>query len=128
MKSREYVEAILSLVEAGNDPMDVLQKVQIRLKKRGHEKLYPSILKILAQKIEGAQSKNKTLVKVASKKQLHILQAEIESTLSTFQSDTEYDVIEDSTIIGGFLLSSQNKIIDKTYKTQLVNLYRAIVN
>lgn len=118
-----YIKAVLEMVHEGKDPAEVLQKLREVLDRRGHTRLYHSVLRGVARVLEARGTKSATVV-VANEAGYQKYQAAIEAALQEFGAKHSPEVIVDETIVGGYIVEAENKQLDKSYKTKLVSLYR----
>lgn len=120
-----YQQAVLSLLESGKNPEEILSGLKSTLKKHGHEALLLSILRSV-ERVLAAERYTGTVVTVARQKDIEKFQSSISAELNKLTAvDTPVQKIDDS-IIGGFIVEADNKIINKSHKHQLVNLYRKL--
>jgi F0F1-type ATP synthase delta subunit len=126
MHAEHYITAVYELINNGESIDVVLNKLHAVLKKKSHEKLYPRIVRGLLRTFERGLSRSHTTVVLARHKDKERLKTEISNTLEHFHIDTSFDTEIDETIIGGFTLKQHDRVIDKSYKRQLVALYRSL--
>ncbi len=125
MKS-DYVQAVIALIEAGNDPHTVVTGLVRTLKAHGHERLQKAILIEVERTLTQTASKNVPQITVATKADLDAQKKAIDATLYALDITEEPVVQIDESIIGGHSLEYKHQRVDKTYKTILTNLYRTI--
>jgi len=126
MLKNDYIEATSALLSEGKDFDGVIKSLKEVLDKKGHQKLYKPILNGLQIKIENSLETNVAQVSVARQKDLEILKERISKSLIELESD-EYDANVDLSLIGGYVIEHNNKIIDNSYKSRLVTLYRSLI-
>lgn len=119
-----YVAAILELLKEGTDAKSIFAGLQDTLAKRGHQQLYPSILKTV-QRILEAQTLATATVAVASEADVKKFKTAIADSLSALNASSSETVI-DQTLVGGFIVEANNTRIDNSYKKQLINMYRSL--
>jgi F0F1-type ATP synthase delta subunit len=127
MRTNDYIQATSSLLSDGKEFNDVIKRLKTVLDEKGHQKLFRSILLGLQRKTERTISDNVATVSVARKKDLKDLKDKINNSLSEIEAK-DFQASVDETIIGGFVVEHDNKIIDKSYKSRLVALYRSLIN
>ena len=126
MKKDDYIGATISLLSEGKDFDDVIKNLKKVLDRKGHNKLYKSILEGLLNKIEASTETGTATVSVAREKDLKRLKKEIQEGLSKIKSE-HFEPVIDPALIGGYTIEHDNKIIDKSYKSRLVTLYRSLI-
>lgn len=118
-----YIKAVLEIVHEGKDPAVVLAELQKVLARRGHSRLYASILHGVARVLEARGTKGATVV-VSDEATYQKFKDAIEATLRDFGAKQSPEVIVDETIVGGYIVEAENQQLDKSYKSKLVSLYR----
>jgi len=126
MLKNDYIEAVSALLDEGKDFDGVIKNLKEVLEKKGHQKLYKSILIGLQIKTESSLETNVAQVSVARQKDLEISKERISKSLTELESDN-YDASVDPSLIGGYVIEYDNKIIDNSYKSRLVTLYRSLI-
>jgi F0F1-type ATP synthase delta subunit len=126
MRVRDYSTGVLELILNGMSPETALEKLRAMLSSRGHERLYPKILRELLTEASRTASRNTATVTLARKDDARALHGDIESALHTL-GVTEHDIVIDETITGGFVVEAKEKRIDRSYKKSLLTLYRSLI-
>jgi F0F1-type ATP synthase delta subunit len=121
---KHYIQATIDLILAGTNPQVVLEGLHASMKKKGHERLYASVLRGVVRILE-SKDVNTAKVSVASEADVEKFAAEIKEMLTTLGSEGDHTVVIDKTLIGGVVAKYNNIVIDRSYKTALTNLYRA---
>ncbi len=94
------------------------------IKSRGHEKLLPSILSSYEKKAN--QKDEYVTLTVATERNLKEIKEEIENYSEEFSlQDLKTEI--DKSIIGGYVLRSQNNLYDKSFRKALIKLYQKII-
>jgi len=127
MRPHDYIIALFELIRDGKDIDVALDALKALLKRKGQTKLYPRILTGLLKQIEKSSAQTTTTVVIGREKDAEILKHEIETTLNALNGTSSYETSVDATIIGGFKIKHQSTIVDKSYKRQLVALYRSLI-
>lgn len=122
-----YVNAAVELIEAGTPVDVVLGNMKTVMDRKGHDSLYPSVLRSLLQTLEVRQVSKAPTVHISkancdSLKQVPALLAELGC------NEKEYNTVIDPTLVGGLIVSHNHKMIDQCHKTKLINLYQSIVS
>lgn len=93
------------------------------LKKRGHESLLPAILASFTRATE--KKGVKTVITVAREEDAAEAQRVLEEYATEFDT-AQHEVAVDDTIIGGYVIRGNDKILDRSFKSALLNLYQKV--
>ena len=97
------------------------------LKRNGHYKILPKILKALEFIYEKEKANDIELI-VASKDQEAKFKPKLQEFKKYFDEDAEVVTKVDDTIIGGFMIRSKSMVVDGSYKKALMDLYSKFVS
>lgn len=126
MRTKDYIGAVTELLNEGRDGARVLSQLAETLARKGHSSLYPRILHGVQHELERRQALTTAHVTVSSTHDSARLAPKIKAALAELNITKEPETRIDGTIIGGFTITHGDRIIDHSYKTQLVALYRAL--
>ena len=119
MKPDVYAKAIFELTSSGSDASGVIDGMMKSLRRRGTLGLLPKILSIYKKLVK--QSASKASVLTVAK----------DGDADSFKRDKKVGddvrVVVDEDIIGGYRLESDGKLIDNSFKTQLLQVYRKAI-
>ncbi len=119
---KEYAHALYqAIIKEGADTQKVFDTFIARLKREGKMKALPMIKSELIRIYTSKQSSTPTLF-VASENDIEKYKQEVPAS-----NDTPKIRVE-SNIIGGWIYTDTNKIIDASYRGSLISLYKKIVN
>lgn len=125
----QYVTAVLELL--GSDASvsqteEVINKLKTVLQSRGHERLLSGILRGVVKRL-AHRAPSEVIVTLAEASDAEYKKYKEHIAASGLQHD-ESDVTlqADPTIIGGFTLTVADRMIDNSYKSRLLTLYRSI--
>jgi len=121
---KHYIQATIDLILSGTDPQVVLKGLYGSMEKKGHARLYASVLRGVVRILE-SKSINAAIVSVATETDTKKFASEIKEMLTTLGVEGEHTIVVDKTLIGGAVAKYNNTVIDRSYKTALTNLYRA---
>ena len=121
-----YIQAVLEMIDSGSDIQSVLKGLSVSLEKKGHTRLHAAVLRGVVRILSSKITSTGAIVTIADKDLLKGHKEAITSALSTLSAGKDYQTIIDPTIIGGVIVEYNNTIIDTSYKTQLVKLYRTL--
>lgn len=128
MRTKDYIEAAHGLLKGGTDEAVVFTKLKGYLEKRGLAKLYPSVLRGLAEKIRRTDLRARTKVVVAREGDAKLHAGEIEKAVAEVGKGTGHDVVVDETIIGGFVVKGRDERLDRSYKSTLLHAYHRLTD
>lgn len=94
------------------------------LTKKNHHMLLPGILKKVETLEESNKASNKTVLVVSNTKRLEEYKKNL-ALSGVF--DGEVTVQEDLNIVGGYIAKNKTTMIDNSYRTRLLKMYRALV-
>jgi F0F1-type ATP synthase delta subunit len=121
-----YIHAMLQVLESGVSIETALANLRQVLDKHGHLKILPQILSGLMVELEKATKNNIPKVILASDGA--VSDKDIKLALEKISAPTkEWTTVIDSNIIGGLVATFNNKSLDQSYRTKLVDLYQSSV-
>ena len=121
-----YIHALLEVLESGVSIETALTNLRLVLNKRGHGKILPQILSGLMVELEKSTKNNVPKIILATAGT--VSDADIKAALEKISAPVkEWTTIIDPNIIGGLVATYNNKSLDQSYRTKLVDLYQAIV-
>lgn len=119
-----YVTAMLQSLQSGIELDLVLARTQALLANRGHQKLWPHILRALEHELV-LQKKSSTPT-VCMVRAGAVASSVITDALTKLNLPTTYREVYDDTLIGGFVILHRDMVYDASYKQQLLTLYENI--
>lgn len=126
MLKHSYVTALVDLLLSGVDFDTALKNTKDLLDSKGHGRLWPAILQGVVTELEKRVCRNMPQIKVSSKKDQE--SEKINTSLKDLGVDREktHEIDHDSFLIGGYILHSNDNIIDASYKKVLLDLYHDV--
>lgn len=118
---RRYAALIRDAIQNGASK-DFVTSFLNYLKVRGHQSLLPAVLRRLERENVGTSDVVVSLAKASDAKKFAPALASALSQLGAEKS--EYRVVEDGALVGGYTVKAGGKIIDRSYRTALVTLYQ----
>ena len=119
MKPDMYAQALFHLMQKGTDPKDAVAKVHAALEARGRVALLPQIARAFRRLAEREARKNHSTLTVANK------QDEKEARVKSGAKDAE--LVVDENVIGGWRLEDKERLVDTTFRKQLLSIYNGVV-
>ncbi|MBY0539090.1 F0F1 ATP synthase subunit delta [Patescibacteria group bacterium] len=114
--------AVIREAEENNLGKPFAEKLLKYMKAKGHLSLLSQVLRLTAR----ASKKGITTVTVAKKNDTDKYKAGISAALKSLSADTHHVVIEDERMVGGYTVRAKGKLIDNSFRSALVSLYRSI--
>lgn len=99
------------------------EKMVSYMKNKGHLSLLPSVLKISSRL--GAQES--AVLVCAKKDDVTKYKNEIAAAFKTLGHSGHHETIIDHNIVGGFTARANGKVVDSSFRSSLVTLYRSII-
>ena len=120
-----YITALTSALLSTKDVESVLKSTYALLEEKGHLRLWPSVLKGVVRTLEKQEVGKIPQVTVATEGSLNV--SELKKALTELSiEETETTTVVDPSIIGGFIIQHQDKMLDRSYKRALVEIYRKV--
>lgn len=115
-----YAQAILKLIEKGEQPKDAVARMHDVLKESGRTALLPRIARAFARLAGREVQKNRSVLVVARKGDEKIARK------SSGAADAELQV--DDTLIGGWRFEDKGTLTDASWKRHLLSLYGKVTS
>lgn len=128
---RRYTTLVLNALKGGaglpaQAGDEFAKKLVAYLKKRGHLSLLPAIV-ARVERMAGAKAGAKVVLAKAGDAQKFA--TSIASALTTMGVPADdYTLVVDERVVGGYVIEGKGKVVDRTYRTALVNLYQKITS
>ncbi len=127
MLKQDYTQAALELLKENKDVSSVILGLRSQLERKGHMALYGGILKEILRKLLQHAEADKPLVTIARASDVEKEKERIAKLLKLITNEVDYVTAIDETLIGGAVVEYKSKIIDASYKKQLLALYKALI-
>lgn len=121
----EYAHALYSSLASASSKEEALERVDeliAVLERNGKRKALPSILRELERLHAQSHAQKPTLV-VANEASTATAKVELGTHIA---KDVHADITVDDNLVGGWRYSDNDTLIDASYKTALLNLYRKV--
>jgi len=126
--SQKYAQALYELTK--DKPKEEQESIFADfikvLGEKGHSKLLPGILKNFERLVSEGESSYINFI-VADEKAKDIYKSELKNYKDHLKQNLKVKIWLDKNIIGGFIIRTKDLIIDKSYKTALINLYNKAI-
>lgn len=127
MRVSDYATAILELIQNGMSEEKAFTGLSRVLRERGHERLYPKILRTLNTSALKYMKRDVVTITVAREEDATLFKENIKEAVLTLEGK-ETSTRVSTTITGGFIAENKEKRIDASYKKKLLTLYRSLVS
>lgn len=122
---QHYIDATLQMISEGKEISSILDGLQKIMEQKGHTSLFAAVLRGVLRVLE-TQKSTGTVVYVAKAGDETELADTIKAALAELEAVGEPTVVVDETLVGGAVVQSNNFVLDRSYKTALINLYRSV--
>jgi len=123
MLAKHYAQAL-----QGVQNEEVADNLLSVLKKKGHTALLPKIISEYEKLLEAGLQKKGTVLRVKNKEDVDKLEGRLSRYENELSFDVkEVDVIEDASIVGGFVIEQGEYEVDGSYRARLIELHRKIM-
>lgn len=123
-----YAEALWKLVAGGMSPSKAVKGVRESLEREGRGALMPRIGKAFARIAEREGARTRVTLTVAREKDERAARSAAKEMLASLEvASKDVDVRVDDSLIGGWRLEGRETLLDKSYKTQLLDLFNKSV-
>jgi len=119
----DYAQTLLHMTQSSEAEFSFDNFIGL-LKEKKQYKMLPAIMDKYQQLLT-QQSADKTVLVVKDASMVDSLQSELHQYAKEF--GTEYEVIEDKNIVGGFVLKNKTHMIDNSYRTKLITMYKKLI-
>jgi len=123
-----YIQATIEMIQTGTAVEAVFDGLKKSMQKKGHIRLYASVLHGVLRILETKKDIAVATVVVAKDADVQKYADTIKQTLISIKAGDDFSTKVDETIIGGVIVKNNNTIVDRSYKTVLTNLYRSTTN
>ena len=121
-----YIQAVIELIKSGTDIQELHNGLKKSMERKGHMRLYGSVLRGTLRILETQTDHSKATVIVSEDTDIQKYASDITGALKKLGAQDDFSTEIDPTIIGGVVIKHNNTLIDRSYKTTLTNLYRSI--
>ncbi len=123
---QNYSQAIVKMLEAGNDPEVVLARVKKLLATKKESRLWPKVVRESLALYERNQKRQKPKLTLVREAKTEAIEKQVKSL--TNLSLTDCEVRYDESLVDGFTLKQGHRYTDASYKTTLLKLYQKIMS
>jgi F0F1-type ATP synthase delta subunit len=114
--------AVIREAEENNLSKPFVEKLLKYMKAKGHLSLLSQVVKLSSR----TSKKGRATVTVAKKHDAEKYKSSITAALKSLSADGHHVVVEDEQMVGGFTVRAKGKLIDNSFRSALVSLYRSI--
>ncbi|MEX0930763.1 MAG: F0F1 ATP synthase subunit delta [Candidatus Paceibacterota bacterium] len=124
MLANDYAAALAPIIKKNEASENVLRDLDRVLALHGHQKLKKRILSALVERLTKESQRNEVVVRVAKAEHIKKYAEAIDSACKKLGTTNKPTIVIDTTLVGGFILQTQNRLLDMSYKRTLIELYR----
>lgn len=122
-----YAQALWQLVSGGMDAKAAVHAIHDRLEKEGRAILMPRVAHAFARIAERESRKTDYTLTVAREEDLAHAKKEMKALTGDLGIDVDTLKTQvDDTLIGGWRLEGNERLVDASYKKQLLDLYNSV--
>ncbi len=122
-----YAQALWQLVSKGMNPKDAVHAIHDRLAKEGRASLMPRVAHAFARIAERESRKTDYTLTVARDGDLHAAKKAVQVYHEEFGINADNLKTQvDDTLIGGWRLEGNERLVDMSFKQQLLDLYNSV--
>jgi F0F1-type ATP synthase delta subunit len=121
---KTYAQVLWRLVESGMTPHEAVKKLRDMLMGLGRESLLPRIAREFSRLAEAGSKRSELVLTVAREKDARHAHTEALAVLKGMGVEaTDLKTQVDDTIVGGWRLEGRERLVDASYKKQLLELF-----
>ena len=124
LMEKSYAQALWKIVEGGTTPHEAVRKLHSSLQTRGREALMPAVTRAFKRLAAEKREAEGVTLTVARKEDEKVAHREAAALLKELEiAPHEVTVSLDETLIGGWRLEGRERLVDASFKKQLLSLY-----
>ncbi len=128
-----YAQALWQLVSNGMGAKEAVHAIHARLEKEGRAVLMPRVAHAFARIAERESNKRDYTLTVAREGDLAHAKKEAHKIIDTFSSESDAEGVNlktqvDDSLIGGWRLEGNERLVDVSYKKQLLEIYSSVTS
>jgi F-type H+-transporting ATPase subunit delta len=124
---KTYAHALWQLVVNGMNPKDAVHAIHARLEKEGRASLMPRVASAFSRIAERESRKTDYTLTVAREEDLAHAKKEMKALTGDLGIDVDNLKTQvDDTLIGGWRLEGNERLVDASYKRELLDLYNSV--
>lgn len=118
-----YAQALYEAIAGGTEPAKAVRALAERLTREGRTALMPRVAKAFRRVAEREGAKGRIALYVAREHDAHKAQ----EAAAKYAAVAKHDVHVDETLIGGWRLEHQDRLVDASYKKHLLDIFNRVV-
>lgn len=125
-----YAEALWEMVEGGMSPAKAVHALRDVLVVRGREVLFPRIARAFERIAVRKSARTSVTLHIAHEGDERRARADVKKTLAEMRLESAEinDVKIDTSLIGGWRLEDGERLIDASFKKQLLSIYNRVTH
>ena len=129
--AQQYAYALYEIGRsaAAPDAKRLVESLSALLERKGHRQMLPAIRKEFRVRSESKKARGDACAEVvlAREKDLSIFKKNIDEELAAQNVIEAPRITYDATLIGGYRIEHEDSVVDASYRTQLLSLYRKMI-
>jgi F0F1-type ATP synthase delta subunit len=127
MNPEPYAQALYQMLKEGMRPKEAVAKLRAVLRRQGRERLLSRIEHAFARIATRNEKKNTVTLSIARAKDKRKAQSAVKGLLKEMGiSSKELAVEIDESLIGGWRLEGRERLVDASFKKDLLSLYNRV--
>lgn len=118
-----YAQALWKAVEGGMTPHAAVKALREKLLRDGRSALLPRVARAFARLAEREGKKSDVVLTVAREKDERHARSASKKVLAALEADADLKTQVDETLVGGWRLEGRGVLVDKSYKSRLLDIY-----
>jgi len=117
-----YAQALYRAIAQGTEPAKAIHALAARLKREGRSALLPRLARAFARVAQREGARSRAVLYVAREKDA----AKAQEAAAKYAKTQKHDVLVDETLIGGWRLEQEDRLVDASYKSYLLELFERV--
>lgn len=118
-----YAQALYEAIAKGIEPAKAIHALAARLKREGRSALIPRVARAFERVAQREGARSRTVLYVAREKDA----AKAQQAAAEYAKTQKHDVRVDETLIGGWRLEHEDRLVDVSYKSYLLELFERVI-
>ena len=124
---KAYAQALWQMVSSGMNETEAVRAMHARLEKDGRASLMPRIARAFERIAERNEKKTAYVLTVARESDVAHAKKEIKAFTGEIGEDSaDLKTQVDASLIGGWRLEGNERLVDASYKQRLLDLYNSV--
>ncbi len=122
-----YAQALAKMIASGRGPKEAVEALRHLLVRRGRAALLPKIGRAFARIAQRERSRNDVVLTTARTVDQRAAESEVGSLLASMKVNPKDLLFKtDESLIGGWRMEGRERLVDASFKKQLLSLYNRV--